>query len=1471
MFTRKRNILMRTAGLILLFFMMSSVHLHAQVQTVTSTPPLTLNYTCINNPTTGSTLNLHARDNALNIVSFTPAEITAGATDYEIYYNTDSINGSPTITQANGWVLHETGPISSGAFVEIELDEPLFLPAGETYGIMVRAVGGMLRSSTTRTPCIFMDDNLRMNVCNLVSYWCGSWPNLTLQAPYVGRVSYEVAVWGLDVASERIDTPETYNPGWQDLGVVIVSNTEEQGILSANVGYQFDSEPPVEYVDFQLADTLRPQEEQRIMFTGNDGLYIPARGSYNLTIWASNPNGVYPDSNPSNDTLHLDICTADEGTWVIDRAGTGDFTSFTQAFEYFAHCGLSDDVVFEVMPGSYEENIRVPHLPGIGPNATLTIEGMGNSPEDVRLYGEDGADREALQFEGSSYITIRNMTIENESDGPGEEALAFDGTHNITIENVHFMRESTDVNNRYVFRASGTHNVTIHNSRFIGGGGSIYISGTGDDPHNVEIIGNELNDPGYRGMTLLNLENTTIHHNNINLHPGEHEQAIALFLSGSEQTDITRNAFANNGATAIHIQGENSGAASRSLIANNMIEAGFRSSPVTGGGIYAHQSSNIDIYHNSVHQDRSGGNIFRITSSGSPEGFDIRNNIFFYSGGGNGRAVIEDAGAIDDLDYNIYYSTGSSLYDFDGTTYNNWALYQSSEAYDQNSYFINPAFNGARDLRIANSNQIRTGTALGISSDFFDAQRDATEPVIGAHEVVLYDLAVLDIYRPNAGIECGLSEQPVYAIIQNWALEPLTGFELNVGISGDFTDNFTHTYEDVLPSYSDRDTVRLGTFDAREGGVVDIEVTHNLPDDANPNNDEASVSREFDAAPFEPTVTDITVCGATDPVTLTASSNDGEIFWFTSSEGGFQVEVGEEYETTHLLGTSTFYLEVEHDVTGCISDFRTPISVISNRLPQVDFTQGNIFDGVLQSGTQSNPDVAFYGGTNEYELLPMFGLQNDAYGSGWEISSWSLEAAGNPANSASLTTPSGNNNGQLQFTPAQNEVDETFRLHLELVNHDTGCEGEVERYISVVDGPVALFNAESDVCHGTIVVFENQSTIASGQLVDFEWSMGDGSIINRADTSRVEHHYDQPGTYDVTLRTWSQDGTEGNVTHQVTVHPQPEAMFTAADMVCAGIDVEFENNSEVHGQNVTYTWNFGDSETSTDENPVHQYASGSQYVVSLIAETDNGCTDQYQETIDIFTLPEPAIVANDEVCAGEEMMFSSEIRSSSNTYSWLIEDGIETEGMDIEHVFNESGQQTVIHTVTTPHGCEGSIEHEVMVHAVPSSEFSIITEGLEWTFMPAEEGLPAYHWDFGDQNSSIEESPAHVYESNGYYNVVLTTESEEGCVSSTTSIVEIMNTSLTEVPEGIGYNAYPNPFGEEGMQVELNLETGDHVQIVMQDMLGRTVTTVANEWLAAGEHIFSIDGSADQLSSGVYLLKIRAGEETFRHKILYQR
>lgn len=92
-------------------------------------------------------------------------------------------------------------------------------------------------------------------------------------------------------------------------------------------------------------------------------------------------------------------------------------------------------------------------------------------------------------------------------------------------------------------------------------------------------------------------------------------------------------------------------------------------------------------------------------------------------------------------------------------------------------------------------------------------------------------------------------------------------------------------------------------------------------------------------------------------------------------------------------------------------------------------------------------------------------------------------------------------------------------------------------------------------------------------------------------------------------------------TKDETVAPTPAAApvagFTSTGGNCdAPCPVTFTNTST---NATTYSWNFGDGGTSSEENPVHTYASGGTWAVVLTATNSEGKSDNFSSSVTVNT------------------------------------------------------------------------------------------------------------------------------------------------------------------------------------------------------------------------------------------------------------
>ena len=92
--------------------------------------------------------------------------------------------------------------------------------------------------------------------------------------------------------------------------------------------------------------------------------------------------------------------------------------------------------------------------------------------------------------------------------------------------------------------------------------------------------------------------------------------------------------------------------------------------------------------------------------------------------------------------------------------------------------------------------------------------------------------------------------------------------------------------------------------------------------------------------------------------------------------------------------------------------------------------------------------------------------------------------------------------------------------------------------------------------------------------------------------------------------------------------------------------------------------------------------------------------------------------------------------------------------------------------------------------------------------------------------------------------------------------------SINEVDERpaefVLHPATPNPFNP-ATQIAFELPQQSHVLIEVYSMLGQRVTILTNETYSAGIHRITFDASS--LSSGIYLIRARMGQEVFNRKV----
>ena len=149
--------------------------------------------------------------------------------------------------------------------------------------------------------------------------------------------------------------------------------------------------------------------------------------------------------------------------------------------------------------------------------------------------------------------------------------------------------------------------------------------------------------------------------------------------------------------------------------------------------------------------------------------------------------------------------------------------------------------------------------------------------------------------------------------------------------------------------------------------------------------------------------------------------------------------------------------------------------------------------------------------------------------------------------------------------------------------------------------PGADFAADETVIEtGVTVNFSDEST---GDPSGWEWEFGDGNTSTEQNPS---HAYESAGTYDVKLTVSNEYGEDSKIKQDyISAGSKPTAMFGVSEReVETGITVNFSDEST--GDPSGWEWEFGDGNTSTEQNPSHAYESAGTYDVKLTVSNQFG-------------------------------------------------------------------------------------------------------------------------------------------------------------------------------------------------------------------------------------------------------------------------
>ncbi len=236
---------------------------------------------------------------------------------------------------------------------------------------------------------------------------------------------------------------------------------------------------------------------------------------------------------------------------------------------------------------------------------------------------------------------------------------------------------------------------------------------------------------------------------------------------------------------------------------------------------------------------------------------------------------------------------------------------------------------------------------------------------------------------------------------------------------------------------------------------------------------------------------------------------------------------------------------------------------------------------------------------------------------------------------------------------------------------------------------------------------------------------------------------------------------------------------------CVPLTVQFDGTVT---NAVTYLWNFGDGNTSMQQNPLHTYTDTGTYTVMLVGIDPNSCNVSDTAYLEV-EVRDDSLTANflpDLVvdCDSNKVALAAD-NYATTKYDWSMGDGTTYSTDSIIHYYNAPGKYTISLIVSDTSKCNlvDTFQSEITIPEKIEADIGLnITNGcvpLSIAFTGS--GLPtsSYNWNFGDGGVSTAKNPTHVYTQQGQFTVRLIVTDSLSCdlVDTVFSNVTVIDSS----------------------------------------------------------------------------------------------
>ncbi len=694
---------------------------------------------------------------------------------------------------------------------------------------------------------------------------------------------------------------------------------------------------------FGLFPALDPENDYR-----SNSPFLDQAGGDLTAIVATDIDGNPRSSTPSIGAFEYTstVTSIDGGTYTVGNGG--DFSSPAAMIDAIHERGMTADVTFEILPGTYEVGKALHAVPPITGEERVTIRSQSGNPEDVILEGVAGVEQ-VLNLIGTRFVTI--------------EDLSFDA------------RELTTTAKHALGMNGGVADIILRGNRIIGDEAAFNQNGnliSGSDVRQSNyLFENNAFEGGYYALRLNTHSGGLLIAENLIFRRNTVESFGGVYVQSFDGAVIEKNMIEADHAIRIERFNNTQQAGedgTRALISNNQI-----ASRTEGGntvyGVWVRSSDAVDVLQNTIRILKNTPSQGAIDINNTID-VDFANNIISVETPATTNPIYRISGNTSDLrsDHNHFFGLMNNKFRVGSTNYVTLDDFQNGTGHDESSSFGEVTFVSDDELRpggdsASDSDMVGTNQFLQVVNDDILDNLRGNPPFKGA-------------YEPE---DSDINSPPVFTSV----LEDVTiseGENLEFQFEAEDPDGDPLTFSLAFGGDTENASIKSGgffSFIPETGQLGEFDFTVRVTDGIFNTDTEFTVTVDemneppfFTSVPGNETITE----GETFEFQFEAEDPDGDPLTFSLAFGGdtenasittdgffsFNPETGQlgEFDFTVRVTDGIFNTDTEFTVTVMVDEMNEPpffTSVPGNEM----ITEGEIFEFQFEAEDPDGDELIF--------------------------------------------------------------------------------------------------------------------------------------------------------------------------------------------------------------------------------------------------------------------------------------------------------------------------------------------------------------------------------------------------------------------------------------------------------------------------------------------------------------------------------